>query len=273
MAITVTQLQPPPALTPVLDSRGLVTEPWYRFFRNVVQRLGQGDQNNINDAIEAAEADSITGEYNPEVDGTSLQFRDEFINEQIASLYSIDFPAGQALDQDDYNLIWSLNETNPGALYQWYLDTLVPLVAKGDLLTRDDYNNVRLPVGTDGQVVYANSSTDTGLEWGNTGEFQMLFNYGDATPKDLMIITADKIIEEVSIILMTDFDDPTSTLSIGDAGDPDRLLETTDNTTQVTGTYLVRPGYKYALNTQLILTIVPGVSTQGDGLVVITYQK
>jgi hypothetical protein len=42
--------------------------------------------------------------------------------------------------------------------------TSSPLTAKGDLYTYDTDNN-RLPVGVDGQVLKANSSTSTGLEW------------------------------------------------------------------------------------------------------------
>lgn len=44
-------------------------------------------------------------------------------------------------------------------------NALSPLTTKGDLLTRDVSNNVRLPVGTDGFVLSANSATATGLEW------------------------------------------------------------------------------------------------------------
>lgn len=128
-----------------------------------------------------------------------------------------------------------------------------------------------LPVqtGLAGQVLTTNG---TDVSWAATGTFEMLFNFGDATPKNLMIIPADKIIQDVSIILMTAFD-ATSTLSVGDAGDINRLLSTTDNNTLETGTYTTEPAYKYGVNTQLTLSITPGVTTQGSGLVVITYQK
>ncbi len=129
-----------------------------------------------------------------------------------------------------------------------------------------------LPVqtGNAGEVL-ATDGTD--VYWESTGQFEMLFNYGDATPKNLMIIPANKIIESVSIVLMTAFDDPATSLSIGDAGNVNRLLSTTDNTTLVAGTYTTEPAYKYAVNTQITLSITPGATTQGNGLITITYQK
>ena len=138
-------------------------------------------------------------------------------------------------------------------------------------LNRVPNQNNLLPIqtGLAGQVLTTNG---TNVAWGPTGTFEMIFNFGDATPKNLMIIPADKIIQDVSIILMTAFD-ATSTLSIGDVGNVNRLLSTTDNTTLEAGTYTTEPAYKYAVNTQLTLSITPGATTQGNGLVVITYQK
>jgi hypothetical protein len=44
---------------------------------------------------------------------------------------------------------------------------LAALTSKGDLLTRDATMNVRLPVGTNGQVLVADSTQDPGLKWSN----------------------------------------------------------------------------------------------------------
>jgi hypothetical protein len=41
----------------------------------------------------------------------------------------------------------------------------LPLIAKGDLLTRNDTDNVRLPVGSIGRVLTADPSADEGLSW------------------------------------------------------------------------------------------------------------
>lgn len=45
-------------------------------------------------------------------------------------------------------------------------NALSPLTTKGDLLTRDTTNNVRVPVGTDGQVLIADSAQASGVKWG-----------------------------------------------------------------------------------------------------------
>lgn len=156
------------------------------------------------------------------------------------------------------------------------MNNLSPLTTKGDLMTKNGLlpnDNIRVPVGTDGQVLSADSTATGGLKWVNTGRAEYPFNYGDATPKNLLLIAANKIIEEVSIIIMTALDDPAATLSVGDAGDVNRLLATTDNIPSQAGTYTVAPAYKYGVNTQTTLSITPGTSTQGSGLVVITYQN
>lgn len=44
-------------------------------------------------------------------------------------------------------------------------NALSPLTTKGDLLTRDATNNIRVPVGTDGQVLVAASAQASGLQW------------------------------------------------------------------------------------------------------------
>ncbi|WP_413587033.1 tail fiber domain-containing protein [Bdellovibrio sp. HCB274] len=44
-------------------------------------------------------------------------------------------------------------------------NALSPLAAKGDLITRDVTNNVRLVVGTDGQILTADSTQASGLKW------------------------------------------------------------------------------------------------------------
>jgi len=46
-------------------------------------------------------------------------------------------------------------------------NNLSPLTTKGDLVTRDVTNNIRLPVGVDGQVLKSDSTQASGLAWSN----------------------------------------------------------------------------------------------------------
>jgi hypothetical protein len=46
------------------------------------------------------------------------------------------------------------------------MNTLSPLLVRGDLLTYDGASNVKLPVGADGLVLTADSSQPSGLKWG-----------------------------------------------------------------------------------------------------------
>lgn len=59
-------------------------------------------------------------------------------------------------------------------------DNLAPTTTKGDIVARDSSNNVRLPVGADGLVLKADSTTSSGLVWGSaaagTGEVNYIEN-------------------------------------------------------------------------------------------------
>ena len=48
-------------------------------------------------------------------------------------------------------------------------DALDPLTTKGDIIVHDGTNSVRLPIGTDGQVLTAASGQTEGLEWAAAG--------------------------------------------------------------------------------------------------------
>ncbi len=61
-------------------------------------------------------------------------------------------------------------------------DNLSPLTTKGDILTHDGTNNIRWPVGTTGQTIFADPSSTSGWKWDDlppsTGETNTASNAG-----------------------------------------------------------------------------------------------
>lgn len=143
-------------------------------------------------------------------------------------------------------------------------ENLSPLTTKGDIFVRSDVST-RLPVGGDGMYLRADSTTSTGLVWADDENIEVRFDYGDATPKPLGVIPANRVVRMVSINILEAFNDE-STISIPS------LLQTTDAFTMMEGTYTVYPGVQFSLNTPVELFISSGSSTQGSGLVTITLE-
>jgi hypothetical protein len=66
------------------------------------------------------------------------------------------------------------------------IDDISPLTTKGDIMVKDATNSIRLPVGTNGQSLVANSALASGLEWitapdNDTTDHTLLSNIGTNT--------------------------------------------------------------------------------------------
>ena len=80
----------------------------------------------------------------------------------------------QADNNETSGVKWGTLDTQPvlsvngktGVVVLTY-DEIKPTTIKGDLLVYNGFNNISLPVGTDGQILFANSVTGTGIQWGN----------------------------------------------------------------------------------------------------------
>lgn len=133
--------------------------------------------------------------------------------------------------------------------------------------------------GTTGQVLAKNSSTNYDVEWinvaggGGAEDIEIAFDYGDASPKALGTVPANKVIYSVKVILTTPFNGTGYSLTVGDAADNDRLVEATDTAPGTAGSYETNPASKYVADTEVLLYITPGTSSQGSGVVVISYQS
>lgn len=100
------------------------------------------------------------------------------------------------------------------------------------------------------------------------------FAYGDATPAAITTALAGKLVYGVSIHIKTPFDGIGAALTVGDAGQVDRLMAAAENAPGQVGSNTTTPALAYAVDTPLILSITPGAgATQGAGLIIIEVQQ
>jgi hypothetical protein len=101
--------------------------------------------------------------------------------------------------------------------------------------------------------------------------FTFAFNHTTPSPASAFSIPAGGRILTVGLQITTAFDDPASTLTIGDGGNPSRLMSAAQNIPYEMGESESHVGYQYAASTAILLTITPGASTQGSGVMYIVY--
>jgi hypothetical protein len=100
------------------------------------------------------------------------------------------------------------------------------------------------------------------------------FAWGDATPAAITVATGGKLITRVELHIITPFDGTGAAISVGDAGDADRLMTTTQNDPTTVACYDAYPEHTYAVDTTVLLTITPGAgATAGAGLLVISLEQ
>lgn len=92
------------------------------------------------------------------------------------------------------------------------------------------------------------------------------FTFTTSSPRNLGAIAAGSVFNRAAVLITTAFDDPSATLTLGPSGDPAALLSASDSKLSQLGQYessaLVVEGPDF-----LQLTLNPGASTQGAGLV------
>lgn len=107
-----------------------------------------------------------------------------------------------------------------------------------------------------------------------SADIEVTFSFGDATPATLTTAPAGRLIYGVELYIKTPFDGTGAALSVGDAGQADRLLSSVENDISTAGGYFSTPAYAYAADTAIRLSITPGAgATQGAGVIVLRIQQ
>lgn len=100
-----------------------------------------------------------------------------------------------------------------------------------------------------------------------SGGIEFPFAWGDASPRQIMVAAAGKLIYSVQIHISTAFNGVGAALTVGDAALPNRLMDANQSDPGTTGTFTAAPLRKYGAATPLLLTITPGAgASAGAGL-------
>jgi len=103
------------------------------------------------------------------------------------------------------------------------------------------------------------------------GYIKVPFQYNNASPKNVAVVPANAVVSQVDVIVNTAFDDNAATLSMGTMANANLLLNATDSKPNISGTYAAMPGQLFLSDTWVVLTITPGTSTTGSGMIVIYF--
>jgi hypothetical protein len=103
------------------------------------------------------------------------------------------------------------------------------------------------------------------------GYIKVPFQYNNVSPKNVAIIPANAVVSSIDVIVTTPFNDANSTLSLGTVANTNLLLNSTDSKPNISGTYAAMPGQLFLSDTWTVLTINPGSSTTGSGMIVIYF--
>lgn len=93
------------------------------------------------------------------------------------------------------------------------------------------------------------------------------FIFSDASPKKVFTVPAGYSIITCQIVITTPFDDPTALLKVGTLALVSKYMADTANDPSVSGEYETNPYEAVVADTDVYLTLTPGVSIQGAGVV------
>jgi hypothetical protein len=183
--------------------------------------------------------------------------------------YVTDLDGNAILDSEDDFIFPSLTcELSESYVQVLYAD-LVLAQAAGNLVPDTHYYDV----STD-SLYYAISSNYF-IEVSNTGApFEMRFGWGDASPVITTIARAGRLVYTIGIHIITPFNGTGAFVTVGDAGDTDRLMTATENDVYTVCSNETSPDHVYGSNTPILLTINPGAgASAGEGLITVYIER
>jgi hypothetical protein len=98
------------------------------------------------------------------------------------------------------------------------------------------------------------------------------FTYDSTSPSMISrVVPADATVSKVEVIITSRFNDSNSSVTVGTISNPVELVDSIDTKPSEVGVYTILPGIKYVSDTHMILTIDPGNSSTGSGILIIYY--
>lgn len=103
-------------------------------------------------------------------------------------------------------------------------------------------------------------------------QIQVPFAFDDASPVNVKLMASGSVVYQALLCITTAFDGTGASLTLGDAGQADRLMTAAQNDPYTVGNNESNPAHEYASSTQVRLTITPGTATQGAGVLVLLFK-
>lgn len=129
--------------------------------------------------------------------------------------------------------------------------------------------------GVDGlsnyQIAVNNGFIGTEQDWLDSMQPNVAFikfSYGDATPATILLAPANTLILKIECNLFTSFNGTNPLISVGDANNTTRFLDSTTIDVFESATYEVNPNFLYLVETAINLYLtIDNSTTQGAGII------
>lgn len=109
-----------------------------------------------------------------------------------------------------------------------------------------------------------------GAAGSGSGGVVLEFTFGDATPRLITTVAANKTIFRAFLNIEVPFNGTSPSLKIGSTATPDDVMLESENDPTIQASFETHPSRVYGSSTQVFLTIVPGGgTTQGRGQVIL----